>query len=90
MYGAFKSQRQSSSLHTIEAFLSGYPNLDFDADTARIYGQLRAELEKKGTPIGPNDLQIAAIALAHNLTLITHNTSEFSRVTNLSLEDWEI
>jgi tRNA(fMet)-specific endonuclease VapC len=90
LYGAFKSQRQSSSLHTIEAFLSGYPNLDFDADTARIYGQLRAELEKKGTPIGPNDLQIAAIALAHNLTLITHNTSEFSRVTNLSLEDWEI
>jgi tRNA(fMet)-specific endonuclease VapC len=89
-YGAYKSQRQPSSLITIENFLSGYPNLDFDVDAARIYGQIRADLEKKGTPIGPNDFQIAAIALAHNLTLVTHNTSEFSRVTNLRLEDWEL
>jgi len=88
-YGAFKSQRQPGSLLTIETFLSGYPNLDFDADAARIYGRIRAELEKKGTPIGPHDIQIAAIALAHNLKLVTHNTSEFSRVANLSLEDWE-
>jgi len=47
-------------------------------------------LARKGTPIGPNDLQIAAIALSHDLTLITHNTAEFNRVDGLQLEDWEV
>jgi tRNA(fMet)-specific endonuclease VapC len=46
-------------------------------------------LDAQGTPIGPYDLQIAAIALAHNLTLVTHNTREFGRVSGLVLEDWE-
>lgn len=50
----------------------------------------RAALSKKGAgPIGPNDMLIAAIALANDLTLVTHNTAEFSRVPGLSLEDWE-
>jgi tRNA(fMet)-specific endonuclease VapC len=49
----------------------------------------RANLAKAGTPIGPNDLQIAAIALANELTLVTHKTREFSRVQGLKLEDWE-
>ena len=47
-------------------------------------------IAKAGTPIGPNDLMIAAIALAHHLTLVTHNTTEFSRVPGLSIEDWQI
>jgi tRNA(fMet)-specific endonuclease VapC len=89
-YGAYKSQHQISSLARIEAFLIGYTNLNYDETTARLSGKLRAELERKGTPIGPYDLQIAAIALAHNLTLVTHNTREFSRVPNLLIEDWEI
>jgi tRNA(fMet)-specific endonuclease VapC len=55
-----------------------------------IFGDIRADLARKGTPIGPYDLQIAAIALANNLTLVTHNTGEFSRVPNLQLIDWEI
>ena len=46
--------------------------------------------QAKGTPIGPNDLLIAAIALANGLTLITHNTVEFSRVVGLMLDDWQI
>ena len=89
-YGAYKSQRQASNLQAIENFLAGYFNLDFDIAAARIHGELRADLERKGTPIGPYDLQIAAIALSNHLTLVTHNTSEFSRVPNLLWEDWEI
>ena len=50
----------------------------------------RATLARKGTPIGPNDLLIASIALASDLTLVTHNTNEFSRVSDLKLEDWQI
>jgi len=88
-YGAYKSQRQVSSLQVIENFLAGYPNLDFDIVAARIQGEIRADLERKGTPIGPYDLQIAAITLANNLTLITRNTAEFSRVPHLKLDDWE-
>ena len=89
-YGAYKSQRRSTSLPIIEAFLSNYVNLGFDENAARICGELRADLERKGTVIGPYDLQIAAIALAHRLIVVTHNTREFSRVPNLILEDWEI
>ena len=53
------------------------------------YGSLGADLEREGRPIGPNDLLIAATALTHSLTLVTHNTSEFSRVPGLKVEDWE-
>lgn len=90
LYGAFKSQRRPASVVLMESYLASQPNLDFDLTAARIFGELRADLESKGTPIGPYDLQIAAIALAHNLSLVTHNTREFSRVPNLILEDWEI
>jgi tRNA(fMet)-specific endonuclease VapC len=89
-YGAYKSQRQQSNLAELQTFLQHYPNLDFDIAPARLCGEMRADLARKGTPIGPNDLQIAAIAWAHQLTLVTHNTREFSRVPNLLLEDWEV
>ena len=64
--------------------------MPFDDDAANIDGQIRAQLEQTGNPIGPLDMQIAAITLARGLTLITHNTREFSRVAGLRLEDWEI
>ena len=51
--------------------------------------EIRRALERKGEMIGPHDLQIAAVALRHNLTLVTHNTREFSRIAALRLEDWE-
>lgn len=89
-YGAYKSHRRVPSILSIENFLAGYPNLDFDAAAARIFGELRADLERKGTPIGPYDLQIVAIALSNHLTLVTHNTAEFSRVPNLLWEDREV
>lgn len=89
-YGAYKSKWPQNSLADLQTFLQPYPNLDFDLIAARICGEIRAELARKGTPIGPNDVQIAAIALAHGLTVVTHNIREFSRVPKLSLEDWEM
>ncbi len=61
----------------------------FDDSAADVYGRIRAQLETFGTPIGPNDLMIAATALSGGLILVTHNTSEFSRVPGLLFEDWQ-
>ncbi|HJT77622.1 MAG TPA: type II toxin-antitoxin system VapC family toxin [Gemmataceae bacterium] len=63
--------------------------IPFEDQAAEEYGKLRAYLAASGQLIGPNDLMIAAIALANGLTLVTHNTSEFSRVPGLALEDWQ-
>jgi tRNA(fMet)-specific endonuclease VapC len=65
-------------------------SLPFDDRAAEEYGKTRAHLSSMGTLIGPNDLIIAATALAHGCTLVSHNTREFSRVPGLLLEDWEI
>jgi tRNA(fMet)-specific endonuclease VapC len=88
-FGAFKKPQPASNFAVLTAFLSVFLSLPFEDRAAKIYGQVRADLETKGTPIGPNDLMIAAIALAHDLTLATHNTSEFSRVSGLKLVDWQ-
>jgi tRNA(fMet)-specific endonuclease VapC len=73
----------------IAEFVSPFTSLPFDDFCAHAYGQIRAQLEQAGTPIGSNDLMIAAIAVAHGLTLVTHNTREFKRILGLVLEDWE-
>ncbi|MDQ7025626.1 MAG: type II toxin-antitoxin system VapC family toxin [Anaerolineae bacterium] len=88
-YGAAKSQTQQATRRKQDLFLKPFATLPFDDLAADIYGGIRAQLEKKGTPIGPLDMQIAAIAMAHELILVTHNTREFNRVTGLNLEDWE-
>ncbi|MDX2240998.1 MAG: hypothetical protein NW224_09970 [Leptolyngbyaceae cyanobacterium bins.302] len=67
-----------------------FTSLPFDDLSAVAFGTIRAQLETAGTPIGAYDLQIAAISLANNLTLITHNTAEFSRVDSLAIADWEV
>ena len=63
--------------------------MPFDDRCAEEYGLIRADLDHAGTPIGPNDLLIAATARAHDLVLVTHNTREFSRVSGLQIDDWE-
>ena len=88
-YGAMKSKNPEKTLAKQEIFLNQFVSLPFDDKAAKIFGEIRAHLARLGTPIGPYDLQIAAIALAHNVTLVTHNTGEFSRVPNLRIEDWE-
>ena len=89
-YGAARSQNPARSLARQEAFLRVFVSLAFDDHAARFYGRIRADLAARGTPIGANDLLIAAIALAAELTLVTHNTSEFGRISGLALEDWEL
>jgi tRNA(fMet)-specific endonuclease VapC len=89
-YGAYRSAQQSRNLNVLEQFFSQFNTVYLDLAAAKIAGRIRAELASAGTPIGPYDLQIAAIALAHNLTLVTHNTREFIRVEGLQLEDWEV
>jgi len=89
-YGAMKSQYPQQTLQKQQLFLNRFASLPFDDQCALIYGQIRADLAIKGTPIGPNDALIAAIAMANSLTLVTHNIAEFSRIKGLQLEDWEI
>jgi tRNA(fMet)-specific endonuclease VapC len=89
-YGSSKSQNPAKNLARQKGFLKRFTSLHFDDQAAEIYGIIRADLERKGTPIGVYDLQIAAIALANSLILVTHNTREFSRVQGLIFEDWEL
>ncbi len=88
--GGYGSNNPVKTLTDRELFMKTFVSLPFGDASAMIYGQERARLYKAGQPIGPNDLLIASIALANNLTLVTHNTAEFSRVAGLKLEDWEI
>lgn len=88
-FGAMKSRSPAQTLELQRRFLSRFPSLPFDDAAADAYGVLRAELERRGQPIGANDLLIAAIALANKLTLVSRNTAEFSRVASLQLEDRE-
>lgn len=88
-YGAMKSRNPQKNLDKQKKFVDYFISHPFDDAAAEIYGQIRADLAQQGKPIGPNDLIIAAIALANDCVLVTHNTREFSRVTDLILEDWE-
>ena len=88
-YGAYKSERRDANLALLNDLERNFRSLPFDGAAAREFGRIRADLQRVGRPIGPYDLQIAAIALAHDLTLVTHNTDEFKRVDGLRIEDWE-
>ncbi|MCL4265863.1 MAG: type II toxin-antitoxin system VapC family toxin [Anaerolineae bacterium] len=88
-YGARRSNNPEKSLQAQIQFLNQFKSFSFDDSTAVAYGSIRADLAAKGTPIGPNDLMIAAIVLSNDLTLITHNVSEFGRIGALKIEDWE-
>lgn len=90
-YGAERSavSHRVANLDLIARLRSEFASLPFDDDAAEHYGILRAALASTGTLIGSNDLMIAAIAISHGLTLVTHNTAEFSRVPGLTMEDWQ-
>ncbi|WP_313889997.1 MULTISPECIES: type II toxin-antitoxin system VapC family toxin [Nostoc] len=85
-YGAMKSANPVLNLTLQQEFLAQFTSLAFDDLATMIFGTIRSQLETLGTPIGAYDLQIAAIALTNNLTLVTHNTREFKRVNNLLTE----
>jgi tRNA(fMet)-specific endonuclease VapC len=88
-YGAYKSNNPDKSLSMIKGFASMFEIINFTSEIAEHCGQIRATLEKVGTPIGPYDLIIAATAISENLILVTNNTREFERVNNIQLEDWQ-
>lgn len=89
VYGARRSARVSENLAVLATFFAPLVSVPFDDTCAEHYGAVRASLAAAGRPIGPNDLLIAATALACNFTLVTHNVREFSRVAGLKIEDWE-
>ncbi len=83
------SKRGSSRLRRqVETILEAIPVFDLPSDIATHYGRIRVALEKQGTPIGPNDLLIAAHGLASDLTIITGNEKEFRRVQDLKVQNW--
>ena len=87
-FGARRSDRSTQSFASIRDFAASVQVVEIGAEVARRYGRLRAHLRAIGQPIGPNDLWIAAHALARDVPLITHNLSEFRRVPDLSVETW--
>ncbi len=90
IYGILRSARPAANRAKLDAFARAVQSLSFGNDEAEVQARIRAHLATLGTPIGPYDLQIAAIALHHGLTLVTHNIAEFGRVPGLVVEDWEV
>ena len=89
-FGAYRSTKVQHNLNKLKRLLDLFTILEFDESAARIAGKIQADLKRQGVPIGAYDIQIAAVALANNLIVVTHNIREFQRVQDLRYEDWEI
>ena len=90
LLGAFKSQTREKTTEKVEKFLKPFEIVNFTDKMAYSYAEIRKDLELAGTPIGANDLLIAATVLHEKGTLITHNENEFSIVNGLKIEDWVV
>ena len=88
-HGAESSSDPAREHAKLDVFVAPFSSLPFDDACAVKCAEIRRALEHKGETIGPHDLLIAAVALRHDLTLVTHNTREFGRISTLRLEDWE-
>ena len=88
VHGVEKSAAVEKNRLALSMLLANMEILDFDVDAADCYGKIRAALEKKGTPIGPLDMMIAAHAQSLGYTVVTNNVKEFSRVSALQIENW--
>lgn len=89
-YGCAKSAKPAANRTILDALLAPVVSLPYDDAATDHFVTIRRHLESLGIVIGPYDMQIAAIALVNSCTLVTHNTSEFSRVPGLTLEDWQV
>ncbi|MBE9101098.1 type II toxin-antitoxin system tRNA(fMet)-specific endonuclease VapC [Vacuolonema iberomarrocanum] len=87
-YGVYKSQQQEKNRSALMQFLIPLEIVEFDPTAATAYGVIRSDLERRGLVIGSMDMLIAAHALSLGVTLVSNNTREFSRIPNLSLENW--
>ncbi len=91
LYGIEKSKtKKKIRTEKIKKIATALDILPFDEAIAPFYAGIRSELERKGRVIGERDIQIAAIAKANNLIVVTHNTKEFDRISKLRVEDWMI
>ncbi|MEX8503027.1 MAG: type II toxin-antitoxin system VapC family toxin [Leptothrix ochracea] len=88
-FGVAKSERPTENGRRVQTLLSWLTSLPFAGEATQHCGEIRAHLAKLGTPIGPYDAQIAAIARAHGLVLVTRNVREFARVPGLMIENWQ-
>jgi tRNA(fMet)-specific endonuclease VapC len=90
-FGAERSDpaRRSNNIKLVDELVAKYASLPFDDLAARDYAVIRSHLANSGQLIGPNDMMIAAIVRKQGVTLVTNNTTEFSRVPGLSIEDWQ-
>ena len=88
VHGVEKSAAVEKNRLALSMLLANIEILDFDVDAANCYGKIRADLEKKGTPIGPLDMMIAGHAQSRGYTVVTNNVKGFSRVSNLKIENW--
>ena len=89
-YGSLRSAKPAENRKKQEELLDGLPTYDFDDRAAEAYAQARAYVEAGGTLIGSMDYLIAAIAIANDLVLVTHNVRDFARIPGLSYDDWEV
>lgn len=88
VHGVEKSAAVERNRLALSMLLANIEILDFGVDAADCYGRIRADLEKKGTPIGPLDMMIAGHAQSLDLTVVTNNVKEFSRINDLKIENW--
>jgi len=88
IHGAHKSSRTVENLARLDVLLATVTVLPYDEASVRRFGLEKADLERAGTPLGDLDLQIACIALQHNVPLVTHSRRHFERVSGLAIEDW--
>lgn len=88
IHGAEKSTRSAATLQIVEDFASRLEVRDYTRQVAGHYGDIRADLERRGMPIGVNDLHIAAHARSEGMVLVTNNTREFTRIDGLRVENW--
>lgn len=87
-YGVSKSTQQQKNKVRLDEFLAPFEFFAYDLEAANVYGDIRFQLEKRGTPIGAMDMLIAAQAFSRNLILVTNNEREFKRISRLKVENW--
>ncbi len=88
LFGIFKSARQREKIHQLRLLIDATNLIPFAEKEAHAASEIRANLEKRGLPIGPMDVLIGATALANRAILVTHNMKEFKRIEQLEVEDW--
>jgi tRNA(fMet)-specific endonuclease VapC len=88
MYGCCKSNFPNKNIDAVKKFISPFEVINFDYHDAAVFGNIRAELEIKGQVIGPYDMQLAAQTISRDYIIVTNNTREFERISNLKIENW--